>query len=94
MAVTPQERGRAIAAINRLSAQGRVNGRFPQVIRGPSPEDPNLVVEVHIHVGPNGDGRTIIIDKQVGNSLDRKMQGQDAYGITHDWFEIDLAKLL
>lgn len=52
------------------------------------------MVEVHTHDGPLGDGRTVIVTKQNGNALYRKMHGDDAYGRTVDWVEIDLTKLL
>lgn len=90
--VSAQERAHAIAAIARLRAQARVGGHYPQVTRQQAPEDSNIAVAVHVHVGPLGNGRTVIVEKQSGNALYRKMQGDDAYGMTIDWHEIDLTK--
>lgn len=96
MAVTlsGSERGHATAAIARLRGQARVDGRYPHVSRQTAEEDSGLMVEVHTHDGPLGDGRTVIVTKQNGNALYRKMHGDDAYGRTVDWVEIDLTKLL
>jgi hypothetical protein len=61
-------------------------------MRQPAAEDASLVVEVHVHEGPLGDGRTVIIEKQIGNAVYRKMQGDGFYSMTSDWYELDLTK--
>jgi hypothetical protein len=92
--LTAQERARAAAAIERLRAQANVDGRYRAVIRRPAQEDGTFYVSVHVHDGPLGNGRTIIVEKQVGSILHRRMAGDEAYGNTRDWQEIDLSGIV
>lgn len=91
--ISAAERARADAAITRLRAQGRIGGRFQRVSRQPAAEDATFAVEVHIHDGPLGNGRTVVVGKTVGTILVRKMVGDTPYGRTEDWTEIDLSRL-
>lgn len=94
MAVTADEQAHANAAINRLRSHGRSHGHFQRVSKQAALEDSNLTVEVHVHdAGALGDGRTIIIEKQEGDIIYRKMHGDGTFGMNADWFEIDLTTI-
>ena len=88
------ERNQAQAAIARLAAAGKSNGRFQPVPRTVAQENPGLFVFVLVHDGPQGHGRTIFAEYVKGSVvMMRRTQGEDAHSETRDWREIDLSKL-
>jgi len=91
--LTPQERGQAQAALNRLAAAGHVNGRFQQVRPAVTQENSAFKARTDVHDGPGGHGRTVIVETRKGNILVRKAQGEGPNSATYDWEEIDLTKL-